>query len=560
MADDLPDAPWATAPPAAGADLADAPWASPAAPQASPSLGHTAMEGVKALGRGAEGFLGTMGEAAMGPFGPTHTLGNVMADFGLGERPATEPGYGQQLAKATGMEANPQSTAEKYVGSIGETLGDPSTYFGPGGWFAKGLMGAASGAGSEAAGQATEGTSLEPWARIAGGMAAGPLAARTLKPQLAPAQQALANAGIRLTPGQMAGDAAKGMFKSAEDKATSVPILGDFIQSARSRSIGDFNRAVANQALEPIGQQLERGTAAGHDTISEVRDKIGAAYDNLVPYLELRPDRQWLSDLRDVYQRNAQILPAAEQQRFQNIIDQQFGRPTPLDGEKVKRIEQRLTELQGKFSSSSNADHQILGDALGDTVQAMRQNLERMNPGIADELASTNRAYAMYARMRVAAANRRGSEGMFSPGDLLTAVKRGDKSVQKGSFAQGNALMQRFGEAAQHVLPSKVPDSGTTGRALASGLIGGAAAGAAGAGHAAGLVNLLNPKLLAGVAAASAPYTGLGSAAINRYVRPTTGLRAGYSNVGRGAGMLRPLMHAAQSPFGQGASDNPYAP
>jgi len=486
----------------------------------------------KGLGRGLAGFVGDLGEATMGPFGPSQHAANLMADLGFGERPKPEAPYGAQITHAVGIE----DPKPGYTGTIGEFLGNPASYFGPGGPLRKMLLGAASGAGSEAAGEATEGTGLEGPARIAGALAAGPLAARALKPQLAPAQQALADAGVtQMTPGHVMGGFAKGL----EDKFTSVPILGDFINSGRRRSIASFNRATANQALDPIGETLERGTAAGHDTITEVHDKLSDAYDHVVPHLTLTPDQTWFTDLRNIYDRNVQMLPTDHQQQYQRIINQEFGRPgAPLSGEQVKVIEGNLNRLAGKYGGSPDANQQLLGEALGNTVDAIRTNLERQNPAFAEELQRVNVGYAMYARMRIAAANRRGSEGVFTPGDLLTAVKRGDRSVAKGSFAMGNALMQHFAEAGQKVLPSTVPDSGTPGRLMAS--------LAAGSGAA-----YVNPKILAGVAAASAPYLRPSMALLNRYVRPTTGIRSDISNMGRGVGMLRPLMQGPYPFIGQ---------
>lgn len=516
--------------------------AAPAEP--APSWTDQAVKGAKGLARGAASFAGDMGQAVMGPFGPQHHAAHLMHDvFGVGPEPQMDPEYGQQISQKLGVEDKKPG----YAGSIGEMLGNPSTYFGPGGLLTKAVMGAASGAGGEAAAQAAEGTGYEGLARIGGSLLGGPLAARTLKPQLAPAQQRLADSGItQMTPGQLTG----GILKDAEDKLTSIPILGHFIQNARTRSVEGFNRSVANQALEPIGEALERRTAAGHDTITEVHDKLDNAYNHIVPNLTLRPDPQWFQDLRNIYNRNVQMLPQDHQQQFQRIINQEFGRPgAPLAGAQVKVIESNLNRLGRKFSGSQDANQQLLGEALNSTLMAVRSNMERMNPAFAQELQRINQGWAMYARMRVAASNRRGSEGVFTPGDLLTAVKRGDQSVQNGSFARGDALMQRFAEAGQRVLPSKVPDSGTAGRSLASIVTGGG-------------LGYLSPKVLAGVGAASTPYLRPSMALLNRYVRPTAatpglaGARARYSDVGRGMGSLRPLLQG--NPFG--GMPNPFGP
>lgn len=546
MADDKPafdpSQPFEPAPIAASPEKPAFDPTKPFEPAPTHPAGNSLVEGAKGLARGAAGFVGDMGEAAMGPFGPSHHLGNLMADLGLGERPKAEPGYGQQIAKAAGVE----SEKPGYVGAIGEVLGNPASYFGPGGWLSKVLMGIASGAGGEAAAQAAEGTGWEGPARIAGSLAAGPLAARAVKPELAPAQQALADAGVtQMTPGQLIG----GSAKTLEDKLTSVPILGDFIQNGRNRSIESFNKAVANQALEPIGESVPRNVKAGHDLVDHVQTKLGDAYDALKPRLLFMPDRQFAMDLSNI--RSDMNLAAQPQiDQFERIIDTKLGPNrwdmtiTPpgggpvraMSGEQFKKIESEFSKLARDYNSSTDASQRTMGGALNDLVKSMRQNLERTNPQHAQELSNINRGYAMFTRMQGAAGNRTSSAGVFTPNDLLAAVKRGDSSVRKGSFARGDALMQDFAEAGQKVLPSKVADSGTPGRIMASLATTGG-------------LGFVSPKILAGVGAASVPYLTPSMALLNRYVRPTTGARAAYSDTGRGMGMVRPFLQAQPGPY-----------
>ena len=67
-----------------------------------------------------------------------------------------------------------------------------------------------------------------------------------------------------------------------------------------------------------------------------------------------------------------------------------------------------------------------------------------------------------------------GEEGVFTPAQLLNAVKAMDPSRNKGAFARGDALLQDLAEPAKTVLSQSVPDSGTAGRLLASLIMGGA--------------------------------------------------------------------------------------
>jgi hypothetical protein len=71
----------------------------------------------------------------------------------------------------TGPLHKPESRWGRYGATTGEFLGNPASYVGPGGPILKAASAITGGLGSEAAGQATEGTALEPYARVAGGLA-----------------------------------------------------------------------------------------------------------------------------------------------------------------------------------------------------------------------------------------------------------------------------------------------------------------------------------------------------------------------------------------------------
>jgi len=58
------------------------------------------------------------------------------------------------------------------------------------------------------------------------------------------------------------------------------------------------------------------------------------------------------------------------------------------------------------------------------------------------------------------------------PSQLLSGIRSADKSPDKLSFAKGNLPLQKYAQAAQEILPSKMPDSGTPGRLMRSGLLG----------------------------------------------------------------------------------------
>ncbi len=151
--------------------------AAPAA--AEPAAPDTMSDAASSLGRGlvkgAINFAGMPGDLA--------NLANKGIDkaeefLGVTPKPIARNVVGSEsiqhgVEKLTGKFSEPETTVGKYAQSVGETLGNPASYLGPGSLALKAGGAAATGLASEAAGQLTEGTGLEPYARLAGGIAGG---------------------------------------------------------------------------------------------------------------------------------------------------------------------------------------------------------------------------------------------------------------------------------------------------------------------------------------------------------------------------------------------------
>jgi hypothetical protein len=319
---------------------------------------------------------------------------------------------------------------------------------------------------------------------------------RVIRPQTDPSVRRLLDEGVSLSPGQILG----GMAKRAEDKAMSLPVIGDAIGSSRNRSLESFNRAAANRTLGPIGKELPKSVSPGREMIDHVAKTLGDEYDRLLPQLTWKPDQQFAQEFGKTWQM-AGSLPAQQAKRFddvvQNVLANKSSNFGSMNGESFKTVESELTRLASQYRSSSAADDRLLGDAINEVVRSMRSALTRANPQQAKALARINEGYANFSRLRGAAAMLGNEEGVFTPAQLQNAVKTADKSVGKGRFARGEALMQDLSEAAKTVIPSKVPDSGTAGR-----LFGNAAVLGGGA--------VMAPNALLGLLGASAAYTAPG--------------------------------------------------
>lgn len=311
------------------------------------------------------------------------------------------------------------------------------------------------------------------------------LLARAVSPKVDTAVKYLMDRGVTPTPGQIAGKTAA----KTEEVLTSVPGMGDFIKNAQRRGIESFNRAAYDEVLKPIGA-VSSGEV-GHAGVKGVGDKLSAAYDELVPNLQLVPDEQFMQALDDAAASKALMSDQAAKQ-FTAIVEKELPRG-PLFGQPLKDLESKLSKEIARFARSQDPSHQMISEALGDIRGAVLDNLARVNPGYAERLASINAGWSNLVRLERAAANTK--DGIFTPEGLLAAAKVADSTVRKRGIARGmGGPMQDLGKAGYEVLGRAYPDSGSPGRILTSGAV----------------LGYVEPTALAAAAAGSAPYTELG--------------------------------------------------
>jgi len=276
----------------------------------------------------------------------------------------------------------------------------------------------------------------------------------------------LMDAGVTPTPGQILGGGAN----RVEEAAQSIPVIGDAIKSARGRAVQDFNRAAVDQALQPIGEKLAPGTPLGREAVAEMHDKIGAAYDKLLPQLKVQADQQWVGNMRNLLQ-GAQGLTPDMSKKFentvQNVILRKMSPAGGMTGESFKEVESELGKLAKDYSTSALASEKELGGAFRQAQAEMRDLLVRSNPTHAAELKNINQAFGNALRVEGAAGRIGSDQGVFTPAQMLSSVRQLDPSMRKGAFARGEAPMQDLAEAGKAVLGNKVPDSGTPFRSMA---------------------------------------------------------------------------------------------
>lgn len=295
----------------------------------------------------------------------------------------------------------------------------------------------------------------------AGGAAIPKVAARIVNPN---AVQTVKESVGELTPGQALG----GVWKTAEEKATSLPLAGGVIRGAQEKSLESFNKGVLDKVLEPIGQKASK---VGYEGVKEVGDQISGSYQKLLPQLKVQADDafvQQVSGLKEL----ASSLPDDKVAQLTRILDNQvmgkFTKDGLMSGETMKQVDSELGRLIRGYKSSANFDDRQLGDALREAQSALRTMVERNNPDKAGQLSAINDAFARFIRVERAASGVGAKEGIFTPAQLNSAAKSTDSSLRKKAFSRGEALMQDVAQQAEKTIGGKYPDSGTAGRTLAA--------------------------------------------------------------------------------------------
>lgn len=354
-------------------------------------------------------------------------------------------------------------------------------------------------------------------------------AAAMISPTVDPGVRALMAEGVTPTTGQILG----GGYKRFEEGLTSIPVIGDYIKSAQARAVEQLSTAAFNRALKPIGASLPSGTT-GREAVQFVSDKLDDAYGKLLPKMTVVQDTPFqteIANLRNMVDSGA--INQASKDFFNKWIDgnvlNKFQGQGAVTGQTLKQVQSDLRETISRLGASTDADQRLIGDALKEAQDQVRQLVARNNPQFSKELKAIDTGYANFKRVEKAASLTGAEEGVFSPAQLQSAVRAMDRSKDKSQFATGQALMQDLSETGKSVLGNKLPDSGTPYRSLAA-LI--ASGGAAGAGYpviAGGM--LAGPALYSPLgqrlAAAALTARPAGAAAVANQLRANQGIKTG---------------------------------
>ncbi len=485
-------APAATPAPGPWNDYADptpppAAAAAAATPTESPGLDWTDIGkgAVGGLGRGTAGVLGaggSIGEATRAglqwagvPDRLIDTAAAVTRHLpGMRIFSGPDPAQIRQLLEPyTGKFYEPKTTAGQYASTAAEFA--PAALFpGGGGAAARVLNTVVPAVVSETAGQATKGTSYEPYARAAGGLLGGPLGAKLITPA-APASAAraadvatLEAAGVPLTAGQRTGSRPLQWFEST---AADMPFVGPAAQRLADRASTGYDTALTNRifsrpALTARGVPPE-AALPGADVAAAGRQSISDEFDRITANNTLRADPQLMQEQQRTlaaYEGGALPSQRAGGSRdlaaiHSDILDHLIANNGGMAGDVYQQTRSRL----GTLARGSQAGDPYLADALTQTRNSLDAAMARsMSPDDAAALIDAQRRWALMKQTE-SAVSRAGEH--LSPAGVAQAVRAG----RAGQYNQNAGALDELVRAGANVL-KPLPNSGTAQRSAAQAL------------------------------------------------------------------------------------------
>ena len=311
------------------------------------------------------------------------------------------------------------------------------------------------------------------------GGALGKVGQLLLNPTVSPEVKKLIDLGMtKFTPGQLmsqtpiVGD----FLRDFEKKATSVPLLGDIIGGGLRTSFKDFNKAMANKALEPLGITVPPDVKEGAETNQFINKVIGDAYDHVRDNSIFRTNvidthgRDVAQRLEDQMNYHAPNVASDKKQFMKDIkgdIIDLVRNSTIMGGDVFREMEEKL----GQLTTEGYAKNSKLGMAYENMLQSLRNELAYQNKPLSDFLKNTHEVFKNQKVIADAASRRGNVDALYTPQQFSSAVQA---KAGKSQTSQGMGRFIDEANAGSSVLGNTVPDSGTAGRAMAgTALLGG---------------------------------------------------------------------------------------
>ena len=371
----------------------------------------------------------------------------------------------------TGPMHQPETSAGGYGASIGEVLGNPSTYLSPGGPIRAAVSGAAQGAGAQLGGNlaqamAPDVTGSETGGRILGAILGGHApnaAAYVARPNIPPRSFSENTATLR--------DA--GVPVSAGD-ATNSPNLrwweNDLNPGGNPAQREAYTNAVLKRAGVDSPEGLQHG-AGSESTVDTLFNGASQKYEDVTGRNVFYPDSKVVDDLNatvskykgtpGLYDEGAVSAVTGAMGRIKSVLQASGGMMTGSDYQTLR------SDLRGAAMNASGDKADALHDIVNKLDSGMERSIGKTNPDdqglFADARDSFKKALVIKKAANMAGAGV--AQGEISPAQISSA----SQSIYGTRYGASNPFSD-LGEAGNAVL-KPLPDSGTSQRNRINSLI-----------------------------------------------------------------------------------------
>jgi len=285
-----------------------------------------------------------------------------------------------------------------------------------------------------------------------------------------PAAQALIDAGVSLTPGQMNPTGVANRMEQALEGAFGI---GDLVQNAREGGMHQYTRAMVERSMAP-GAKLSANAHDFNEMVDEAAQSFDTAYDAGKGFpvgakiVNVKGSDVPLSHAFSAIGKRARPGITSQDQsavvsNLQDLLKQSVADAKQSGGMKsddLIKLRSTVRELGRGEDTTTNAGRAraaLYKDADGKITEAIESQLP---PKVAQALRAADAQYGKFAIIRNAAKAAKDAPGGPTPFQISTAIA---KATPANSYARGGGLNRDLSKAARDVFQSNVPRTGLAG-------------------------------------------------------------------------------------------------